>query len=84
MSKWISITDRVPEDKHRVLVCFINDAHREVWHEDNSCCQVATYRNWHNPVFVLDCECVGGYINLNIDKSAVQYWMPLPEPPEQS
>ena len=84
MSEWIDVNDRKPADKQRVLVCFIDDVHRAVWHESNSCCQVATFHDYHSPVFTLDCESVGGYLNINIDDLAIDYWMSLPEPPEPS
>lgn len=82
--KWVNADDKSPEDKQRVLVCFIDDIHRATWHKDNSCCQIATYHEYYKPSFGLDCESVGGYICLNLDEGAVQYWMPLPEPPPEN
>jgi hypothetical protein len=83
MSEWISVEDRLPKDRQRVLVCFIDDVHRKTWHFDNGACQVATFGDYYGDHhFSLDCESVNGYLKLNLEQASVTHWMPLPEPPK--
>lgn len=65
-SKWISTKERLPEDRHSVLV----------YCPYNKCIYTAYYDDFNDEWYYFGC---GGGIEVYY---TVSHWMPLPEPPE--
>ncbi len=68
--EWISVKDRLPKNKQRILMyCireFVNDEPIVIGHY-----QTGDYENFISTCFVED------------EMSDITHWMPLPEPPNQ-
>lgn len=65
--KWISVKDRLPEDRHSVLV----------YCPHNKCIYTAYYDDFNDEWYYFGC---GGGIEVYY---TVSHWMPLPEPPKE-
>ena len=70
-TEWIPVTERVPEDGVFVLICN-DDGHMMIAkHETETYEWYFKYTNYDFDIWD------------NEDQGPVQYWMPLPEPPEE-
>lgn len=78
-SKWISVTERLPEGLDKVLVLFENgtimDAQYEDCIDDES--RFGTYRGYYDP------DTLGFVDGEWIPYEGVTHWMPLPEAPKE-
>ena len=69
-TEWIPVTERVPEDGVFVLICN-DDGHMMIAkHETETYEWYFKYTNYDFDIWD------------NEEQGPVQYWMPLPEPPE--
>lgn len=67
MPKWISVKERLPEDRHSVLV----------YCPYNKCIYTAYYEDFNDEWYYFGC---GGRIEVYY---TVSHWMPLPESPKE-
>lgn len=81
-SKWISVTDRLPEDRQRIL-CFKKSKY-------GSCVMVVTYSKCLESYCGVDFRGVkrGGFFSYDSEVGYyeipdVTHWMPLPEAPKE-
>ena len=70
MNNWISVKDRLPEGNNMVLVC-VNGTYKNITFKN--AIQIADYSK--DEGWIID-----GYFDFKRPK--IDYWMPLPEPPE--
>lgn len=67
MAEWISVNERLPEDRRSVLV----------YCPYNKCIYTAYYEDFNDEWYYFGC---GGRIEVYY---TVSHWMPLPEPPKE-
>ena len=72
--EWISVEDRLPQDKKSVVVTDGLTSYAIAWYGHN--------RDWVAETDLLDAENYDGHCHIELDAN-ITHWMPLPDPPKE-